>query len=385
MTQHITEPSVHITQKFLDESDFEQVKIGTTVEGPIVNIDRGRIYIDIHPHGTAIIYGKEYLSARDMIKNLGVGDFIEAKIIDTENKDGYIEVSLREARQNQIWGDATEIMGKKSLLTIPVKAANKGGLILEWQGMTGFLPASQLGAENYPKVPDGDKDKIFTNLKNLVGEQLTVTIITADRQEGKLIFSEKAVGTPNEKDMQTISQSEEFSATKTMDDYGVGDELNGIITGVTEFGAFIRVEGGMEGLVHISELDWGLIDNPKELYKPGQQVRVKIIEINDGKISLSIKALKENPWVSAKAKYKQGDEVNAVIIKYNQHGALASIEEGVAGLVHVSEFGDLEAMREQLRLGTPYKFTISIFNPEQRKMTLLYNQGKVTKEDTQEE
>ncbi len=343
----------------------DSLTIGDTVEGSIVNIDRGRVYIDIHPYGTAIIYGREYLSARDMLKNLGIGDTIEAKVIMVENKDGYIEVSLREARQKQIWNDALKAVEEKTPLEIVVKDANKGGLMVEWEGMTGFLPASQLSAENYPKVPDGDKDKIFIELKNLIGKTLTLTMITADPQEGKIIFSEKSTGS-------TIKKPSQDNPIKPIDEYKVGDELKGEITGVTDFGAFVRVEGGMEGLVHISEMDWGLVENPKELYKPGDEIDVKIIEIKDGKISLSIKALKENPWETAKDKYKTGDNVNAVIIKYNQHGALASIEEGVAGLVHISEFGDEEKMKTELKLGMPYEFTISIFEPENRKMTLVY-------------
>ncbi len=349
-------------QALLNDSP-EALTIGDTIEGAIVNIDRGRIYIDMHPYGTAVIYGREYLSARDMLKNLGIGDTIEAKVIMVENKDGYIEVSLREARQKQIWSDASAAVAEKTPLDLVVKDANKGGLMIEWQGMTGFLPASQLSADNYPKVPDGDKDKIFVELKALIGTTLTLTMITADPQDGKIIFSEKG---------GSAKKSVSDGPVKAIEEYKIGDELTGEVTGVTDFGAFVRVEGGMEGLVHISEMDWGLVDNPKELYKPGDSINVKIIEIKDGKISLSIKALKENPWTAAENKYKQGDKVNAVIIKYNQHGALASIEEGVAGLVHISEFGDEETMKTALKLGMPYEFTISIFEPENRKMTLVH-------------
>lgn len=343
------------------------LKIGDAVEGPIVNIDHGRIYVDVHPYGTAIIYGREYLSARDMLKNVGIGDTIEAKVVQVENKDGYIEVSLREARQKQIWSDAAQAVEKKTPLELVIKDANKGGLMIEWQGVTGFLPASQLAPAHYPQVPDGDKDKIFSELKALVGQTLTVTIITAEPKEGKLIFSEKGGATGGSQAVQVHE-----GPTRAADEYKVGDTLAGTITGVTDFGVFVRVEGGMEGLVHISEMDWGLVENPKNLYKQGDSVNVKVIEIKDGKISLSIKALKENPWNLAKDKYHKGDEVKAVIIKYNQHGALASIEEGVAGLVHVSEFGDTETLQKELKLGMPYQFVISVFEPGDRKMTLKY-------------
>ena len=128
--------------------------------------------------------------------------------------------------------------------------------------------------------------------------------------------------------------------------------------------------------MHISEIEWGLVDDPKALFKVGDKTKVKVIEIKDGKISLSIKALKENPWKSATGKYKKDDEVTGVVIKYNKHGALASIEEGVAGLVHVSEFENEEELRKTLELGKTYDFKITVFEPKEQKMTLSYKKEK---------
>lgn len=338
-------------------------EIGDLVEGPVVDIDRGRIYIDLHPFGTGIIYGREYLSARDILKNVNPGDIVAAKVSSTENPDGYIEVSLREARQALVWGEAEDAMKKKTPLELPVKDANKGGLIIEWQGIQGFLPASQLSTENYPRVPDGDKDKIFAELTQLVGKKLTLYVITADAKEQKLIFTEKGINAEEKAEM--------------VDKYRVGDALDGEVTGATDFGVFVKLEDGLEGLVHISEMDWALVEDPKSRYKVGEKVRVQVIEVKDGKVSLSIKALTEDPWKSASAKYKKGDKVDAVIIKYNKHGALASIEEGVAGLVHVSEFGGSEQLREALRLGSSYPFTITLFDPNEHKMTLSFTNKEV--------
>jgi ribosomal protein S1 len=132
------------------------------------------------------------------------------------------------------------------------------------------------------------------------------------------------------------------------------------------------VEEGLEGLVHISELDWGLVEDPRSLFKVGQKVKVKVIEIKDNKISLSIKSLKPNPWTEASKKYKKDDTVEAVVIKFNRHGALASIEEGVAGLVHISDFGSDEKLREKLELGKSYKFKINLFDPKDQKMALSF-------------
>jgi small subunit ribosomal protein S1 len=344
-------------------------EVGDLIEGPVVDIDRGRIYIDLAPFGTAIIYGREYLSARDILKNVHVGDSVAAKVIHPENEEGYIEVSLREARQAIVWGEAENALKNKTTLELPVKDANKGGLIIEWQGIQGFIPASQLSQEHYPRVPDGDKEKIFAELKQLVGTKLVVNVITADAKEQKLIFSEKG--------------AELDEKAELVDKYNVGDVLEGEVTGATEFGVFAKLEDGLEGLVHISEMDWALVEDPKGRYKVGDKVNVKVIEVKDGKVSLSIKALSEDPWKSAAEKYKKSDTVNAVIIKYNKHGALASIEEGVAGLVHISEFGNSETLRETLHLGSSYPFTITLFEPAEHKMTLSYT-NKEVEEQTEE-
>jgi small subunit ribosomal protein S1 len=332
---------------------------GDLVEGPVIGIEKSSVFIDLHPFGTGIIYGREFLQASDVLRKVNIGDNIAAKVTDrTTNKDGYIELSLKEARQALLWSEAEVAIANKSILEVPVKEANKGGLILEWKSIQGFLPASQLKAGHYPRVTDGDKDKILNELKKLVGTKLSVSIITADPKEGKLIFSEKD---PEKKEKEKI-----------VDKYAVGDELDGEITGIVDFGIFVKLEDGLEGLVHISEIEWGLVDDPKALFKVGDKTKVKIIEIKDGKISLSIKAMKENPWKSATDKYKKDDEVTGVVIKYNKHGALASIEEGVAGLVHVSEFENEEDLRNTLELGKTYKFKITIFEPKEQKMTLSY-------------
>lgn len=332
--------------------------LNDVVEGNVIAIEKAGVFIDLPPFGTGIIYGKEFINARDVIKKMNIGDIVAAKVVDPGNENGYIELSLKEARQALIWGEAEEAIRDKKIFDLTVKEANKGGLLLEWQGIAGFLPASQLKAEHYPRVTDGNKDRILDELRKLVGTKLSVAIIGATPKEGKLIFSEK---NPEQKDREKI-----------IGKYAVGDEVEGTVTGAVDFGIFIKMEEGLEGLVHISEIDWALVDNPRARYKVGEKVRVKIIEIKDGKISLSIKALKENPWVEAGKKYKKDDVVSGVVIKFNKHGALASIEEGVAGLVHVSEFGSEENLKTSLELGKTYNFKITLFDPKEQKMTLSF-------------
>ncbi|HEY4508387.1 MAG TPA: S1 RNA-binding domain-containing protein [Candidatus Paceibacterota bacterium] len=332
--------------------------LGDLIDGTVIASVKGKVFVDLPPWGTGLIYGREYQNARDVIKKINPGDKVAAKIVDFENPDGYIELSLKEARQALIWNEAEAAIREKKVFELPVKEANKGGIILEWQGIAGFLPASQLKADHYPRVPDGDKEKIYEELKKLVGEKLQVTIISAIPKEGKLIFSEKST---TEKEREKI-----------IGKYNVGDEREGDVTGLVDFGAFVKLEEGLEGLVHISELDWALVEDPRRLYKAGDKVRVKIIEIKDGKISLSIKALKPNPWVEAATKYKKDDVAKGVVIKFNKHGALASIEEGVAGLVHISEFGSEDRLRRNLELGKTYPFKIALFDPPQQKMALSF-------------
>jgi len=333
--------------------------VGDIMEGRVISNDpKTGVFVDLSPLGTGVIYGREYINARDVIKKINSGDIIAAKVVDVENKDGYIELSLKEARQALVWSEVENIIRDKQVLELPVKEANKGGLIIEWQGISGFLPASQLKADHYPRVTDGDKDKILEELRKLVGQRISVSIISASPKEGKLIFSEK---NPQEKDKDKIIEK-----------YDIGDEFEGEVTGVVDFGVFVKIEEGLEGLVHISEIDWALVEDTKQLYKVRDKVRVKIIEIKDGKISLSIKALKVNPWVEAGKKFKKDDIVSGVVIKFNRHGALASIEEGIAGLVHISEFGSEEKLREKLELGKSYSFRITLFDTKEQKMALSF-------------
>jgi small subunit ribosomal protein S1 len=344
----------------------EPLKEGQIVDGVVSAIGRARVYIDVHPYGVGVIYGREYMNARDILRKVSPGDTIASKVVMPENEDGYIELSLKEARQALIWSDAEEAVKRGTVMSLLVKEANKGGLIIEWQGIQGFLPASQLSAENYPRVTDGDKDKILTALNDLVGKHLSVVMITADQKEHKLIFSEKSLQEKEEKG-------------EKMTRYEVGSIVKGEVTGAVDFGVFVKLEPGLEGLVHISEIDWGLVEDTKSMFKVGDSVDVKVIEVKDDKISLSIKQLRENPWQSAGKKFEKGQIVDAVVIKYNKHGALASIEEGVAGLVHVSEFETEEKLKAALSLGSVYKFKITLFEPNDQKMTLSFKEANEAK------
>ena len=187
--------------------------VGDMIEGPVIGIEKNGVFIDLHPFGTGIIYGKEFIAARDVIKKINIGDNVAGKVVGLDNKDGYIEISLKEARTALIWSEADEAIRNKTILELPVQDANKGGLIIAWQGIQGFLPASQLKTEHYPRVSDGDKDKILDELRKFIGQKISVSIIGAIPKEGKLIFSEKSPEAKNKE--------------KMIGRYALGDEFMG--------------------------------------------------------------------------------------------------------------------------------------------------------------
>ena len=345
------------TSKNLEKVEMPP-QLEALVEGPVISIQKSSVFIDLAPFGTGIIYGREFINAREIIRKINIGDTVKAKVVDTDSENGYIELSLKEARQALIWNEAEKAIKAKTPIELVVKEANKGGLILDWQGISGFLPASQLKSEHYPRVEDSDKDKILKALKLLIGQRINVVMISALPKEGKLIFSEKD-NNPEER-------------REIIGKYNLDDELECEVAGIVDFGVFLKLEDGLEGLVHISEIDWGLVEDPRAMFNVGDKVKAKVIEIKDGKISLSIKALKENPWKEFENTLKKGDIVSGVVIKFNKHGALVSIKQGVAGLVHNSSFGTEEKLRSTLELGKNYNFQVTLFEPKDQRMTLIF-------------
>ncbi|MBI2100662.1 MAG: 30S ribosomal protein S1 [Candidatus Vogelbacteria bacterium] len=361
-----TERPERIMDEFVKQS-ANPPEAGSLVKGTVIDRGKMAVYIDVPPFGTGIIFGREYLNAREIIRAISIGETITAKVVTPEGENGYLELSLKEAKQAIVWSEAKKALDAKTVFELAVKEANKGGLILDWQGLDGFLPASQLKAEHYPKVPDGDRAKIMDELKKLIGQIVSVFIIDVDPKEGKLILSEKNSSSKNRKEI--------------IEKYSLGDIVDGEVTGIVDFGVFVKLEENFEGLIHISEIDWSLVENPRDFLRVGDKMQAKIIEIKEGKISLSIKALKPNPWLGAANKYKKGDRAAGVVIKYNKHGALVSVEEGVAGLIHISEFKDETDLRQKLELGKTYPFIINLFEPKTQKMTLSLAPLEVSRTD----
>lgn len=338
---------------------FSMPKVGDIVEGVAIEKRGAKLFVDLGNQGTGVVYGREYYEAQDIIKNIDVGSPVTAKVVELDNEEGYIELSLREAGREKNWRDLKEKMQTGEVLSVVVKEANRGGLILELNSVRGFLPVSQLSMKHYPRVENGDKEKIFEELQKFVGTELKVKILDVNPYEDKLIFSERG------------SDSDEVR--ERLDKYKIGEVVEGEVTGVVNFGAFMKFDEGLEGLIHISEIDWQLIEDPKAVLKVGEKRRAKIIDIEGDKISLSLKALRPDPWIAAAEKYSKGSLINGKATKFNPFGAFVQIEDSVQGLAHISEFGTESKMKETLELGKSYDFRVLSIDPKEHRLSLSLN------------
>lgn len=354
----------------LEENPVKIPQIGDVLEGIVIDITSNSLLLDLGALGTGIVLGKEIKDGLAVGK-VKKGDKVGATLIDLENEDGYIELSIREASYERAWDDLEAKRDAMGAVMTKVLDANKGGLMVEVNGITGFVPVSQLSSEHYPRVEDGDKNKILELLKKLVGKEMLVRILDADRETEKLIVSERAAS--SEKEKEVISQLQ------------AGDVIEGEVSGVVDFGAFIkflppakmasdRESDKLEGLVHISELAWQLIDDPRTIVKTGDKVKAKIIGIDDTRISLSMKALAKDPWSEIAEKYKVGDIVSGKIDKINPFGAFVYLDKDIHGLAHVSEFQEVypgKKMDEILRAGEAYDWKILSIEPKDHRMGLM--------------
>ena len=345
-------------KKLLEKENLlKPPKVGEIVEGKVIGKGKSSIFLDLGIIGTGIIYGKEFQEAKEQLKNLKTGDNVFAKITNLENEEGYIELSISGASRELTWVKLQQKKEKGEEIKVKILGANKGGLITEVFRVPAFLPVSQLEDQHYPRVEGGDTTKILRELQKFIGKELEVKIFDLDPKTEKLILSEKA------KFAEKIK--------KILKNYKIGEVVEGEISGITDFGAFMRFGAeGLEGLIHISELDWQLIEDPAEIVKVGQKVKAKIIDISDDRVSLSLKALKKDPWLDIEKKYKKGDQISGKITKFNPFGAFVQVTPKIQGLCHISEFGTRGKMEEALKVGSRYNFQILEIRPKEHRMSL---------------
>lgn len=343
----------------LKEENIKTLAAGEVIEGTVLSVKKHEVLVDLGPHGVGVVPRREV----GFSQKLTEGDTVTASVIETEMEDGYSLLSLRKAAKDRGWDEIAHIVESEEIIEVTAYDANRGGLLIELEGVRGFLPVSQLSAEHYPRVGSADKDEILQRLNALVSKPIKVRVLDADRRANKLIFSEK----------EAIKDglSERFEKLK------VGDTVKGVITGVVDYGAFVNVEG-IEGLIHISEISWERVNNPADYVKVGQQIEAKVIAIDKERLSLSLKQLQEDPWLSEVEKFKKGDDVEGTVTRITPFGAFVQLSPAVEALVHVSELGDGEGADPEkvFKLNERKNFRVLEVDKDNRKISLSLKKAK---------
>ena len=355
--------------KLLEEKQyFNLPKLGDLVKGEVIAIDKNEIHVDLGGIASGVVRGRERYDEGDQYKNLKVGDIVEATVLELENENGEVELSFQYAGKQKSWQTLIDLMKAGSIVQAVITEANKGGLMIKLESIPGFLPVSQLSPEHYPRVPGGDKNRIFEILKTYIGKKFDVKIFDVNEAEEKLIVSEKAAWEETQKDV--------------IGKYKVGMSVDGVITAVTDFGAFVEFADKLEGLIHISEIAWQRIDNPHDFVKVGQKIQAEIIGIENSKIFLSMKKLESDPWVGIEKKFKVGDKVEGVIIKVNPFGLFVELDKNIQGLAHVSQLSDKGAVNPMdiAKVGEKREFYVVSLEPKNHRLGLSLSKPKAKAE-----
>lgn len=335
-------------------------KVGDLVKGKVISVDNGAIRLDIDGLTTGVVRGPELFHESSEFSNIAPGDEVEATVVELENEQGEMELSFRIAGHQRVWNRMEQLA--KDGMTIKARAiqANKGGLMMQVDAIMGFMPVSQLSPDNYPRVPGGDKNRILEHLKSLIGKEMPVKVIDVNQKDEKLIVSEKAVWEDDQK--------------AVLDSYKIGDIVEGEVSALTSFGAFLKFGEGLEGLIHISEIAWQRIDHPKEVLRVGDTVKAQIIDLNKSKIYLSIKRLVDDPWKKVKDKYIVGQAVEGDVHKVEPFGLMVKLDDDIHGLAHISELSDSpltdKQVREQFHIGERHTFEIMNIEPAEHRLGL---------------
>lgn len=336
-----------------EDSNIKQLTQGELLDGRVLTIKKHEILIDLGPHGIGLVPRREVGFSRALAE----GDEVSASIVDSELENGYVLLSLRKAAKDKGWDELTVRMESGEIIEVSAYDANRGGLLVEYEGVRGFLPVSQLSAEHYPRVGSSDKEEILQRLNALINQPLKVRILDCDRKANKLIFSEK--------------EAVKEGLAARFEKLKIGDSVKGVATGVVDYGVFVNVEG-IEGLVHISEISWERVNNPGDYVKVGQTIEAKIIAIDKDRLSLSMKQLTEDPWMSEVDQFKTGDKVEGTVTRITPFGAFVQISPAVEALVHVSELGEGDSADPEkvFTLNERKEFVVLDVEKENRKISL---------------
>ncbi|PKM91050.1 30S ribosomal protein S1 [Candidatus Falkowbacteria bacterium HGW-Falkowbacteria-1] len=370
---NINEENNSLLASLLEKDEIKIPKTGDTVIGKIISASKSEVRIDIDGVFTGIVRGPELYFDDDEFDSLKPGAEVEATVIDEENEMGELELSFRQAGQEKAWAKLEQALKDKELIKVKVLDANKGGLLVKHNQITGFLPVSQLSPENYPRVSGGDKQKILEKLKSFVGNEMEVNVINLGEESDKIIFSEKDVWNKKQKHI--------------IDKYKLGMVVDGKISAVTNFGVFISFGEGMEGLVHISELAWQRIDSLDKMYKVGDEIRAEIVNLDNNKIFLSAKKIVEDPWKKAVEKYSIGQIVKGIVLKINPFGLFVKLDDEIHGLAHVTQLGanSKDKIAEMFKIGEEKEFEIISISPSDHRLGLKLVDGKKTKKKKEDD
>jgi ribosomal protein S1 len=340
-----------------------QLKIGEMLSGKVISISKNEVLIDIENVGLGIVRGKEIYN-EEYISRIKEGNTVEGIILDLDNELGMIELSFRAIGRDKIWNEIKAQYEKQETVDARIREVNKGGYIVKVQGVDGFLPASLLSPTHAIKQVGLEDKSLVNQMKKYLGQVFKVKIISINPEADTVIVSEKLV-------------SDEIASEK-LSKYKVGQVVEGTIVGTVDFGVFVRFDDELEGLVHISELAWKKVEDPRKEYKIGEKIQAKILEIDkESRINLSIKQLLPNPWNQFIKGAKIQDKFVGTVAKIVSYGAIVVNKEDIQGLIHISQITDKTIdspaqIYDYLKVGETKEFTIlSIDEDEKLYLTLL--------------
>lgn len=336
--------------------EIKYPKEGEVVNGTVVKIEKKNILVNVNNQFSGLVVSKEIGNTVDL-DSLKSWDAVDVMVLWDSVERGLLILSLKRANQIKSLTNLSKYRNSEEIITVKPTEANKGWLLVDIDGLKWFIPVSQLTPLNYPRVEGADPAKILEHLQGLVGKDFKVKVINVDEMGKKIIFSEKAA----------ISENRD----KALGSLKVGDVVEGTVSGILTYWLFITFDG-LEWLVHVSEIDWGHVNNPSKFAKVGQKLKVKVIGLDNDKISLSVKRLQENPWDVLSRKYKVGDTVKAAISRISQFWAFMELDGGIQGLIHLSEIshGVVKDIRDFVKVGEEVEAKIINFEPKEKRIGL---------------
>jgi small subunit ribosomal protein S1 len=343
-----------------DEYMYKRPKYGDIVSGVVVRAAPHEVLVDIGTKSEAIIAPKEVEELAREGKRPQLGDEILAFVIKSEDQEGLTVLSVARAQEERDWRDAEASQKADAILEAQVAGYNKGGLIVRVGKIRGFVPASQLEIAARGR---GERELSEQDLAAQSGKKLKLKIIEIDRARNRLILSERAA-------MREVRRD---AKARLLEEIQEGDVRSGTVTSVADFGVFVDL-GGLDGLIHVSELSWSKIAHPNDLVKPGDTVQVQVLGIdrNKNRIALSMKRLTPEPWTTIEDRYAIGQIVNGTITKLASFGAFARVDDGIEGLIHVSELSDkrVNHPKEVVKEGETYQLRVIKIDSAKRRLGL---------------